>query len=691
MWATVAFGATAHASPPVITEHVIAGAGPGRVHVKSTDGTVWFTRANSSFLSKLDPTTGIVSDIAIPDLEGRFISDVTEGPDGAMWFTTLNGFSSEEEPRVGRIDNDGTVSQFVLREAGYMAGDPSFITAGPDGGIWVTSLNTEVPIYRLSTDGLVTATYSSPPGGGGPWHIAPGPDGAMWISSPVGGGLDGNSLIRLTTTGVASRVLLKVGSTVFGEVFPQDLVAGADGAMWFAMPRAENIGRVTLDGAVTYLRVPGGYNSASVAAGPDGAVWFSSNRRQDSNGPVVQIGRATSSGEVAMYPTSVANSITWDISTGVANDLWATASGASNRLIHIELAGPPADVTAPTATLTTPSSAAQYSLNQTVVADFACADEADGSGIASCVADVDGTPVAAAGAVPTGSAGSHTFTVTATDNVPHVTTLTHTYAVLAGSTSQAASGGATVTTDPGDVGASTDVPIQTAVGVPVGVDGTLTIALHDASGDSPAGYRFFGEEVQLSGPVASSSAPYEISFSVDSSLLGDVAPADLQVFRNGVVVSGCRDATAALPDPCVASRAVGPGGDAIVTVRTSTFSTWNLGAVRYSVSPLGAPILAPPRVNTATAGASISLRFSLGGSHGLDVFAADYPRSAAYACGIPAPSSSTGTPTSGALTFDRRSGMYTYTWKTTKTMKGCRQVVLRFRDGSARSALFNLK
>src|SRR5262245_22656334 len=46
------------------------------------------------------------------------------------------------------------------------------------------------------------------------------------------------------------------------------------------------------------------------------------------------------------------------------------------------------DVTAPTITLTTPPEGAVYTRNQVVNANYSCADEAGGSGLASCVGDV---------------------------------------------------------------------------------------------------------------------------------------------------------------------------------------------------------------------------------------------------------------------------------------------------------------
>ena len=89
----------------------------------------------------------------------------------------------------------------------------------------------------------------------------------------------------------------------------------------------------------------------------------------------------------------------------------------------------------------------------------------------------------------------------------------------------------------------------------------------------------FSKEVVLSGPPASVAAPYQVSFTVDASTLGGVAPSDVQVFRNAVLVTGCTSGTQAIPDPCIVSRGFAPGGggDAIVIVRTSQFSRWSLG------------------------------------------------------------------------------------------------------------------
>ena len=80
---------------------------------------------------------------------------------------------------------------------------------------------------------------------------------------------------------------------------------------------------------------------------------------------------------------------------------------------------------APTITINTPADGAVYVVGQMVTADYACQDEAGGSGLASCVGTVpNGSPI------DTGSVGVKTFTVSAMDNAGNFASLTHHYSVV---------------------------------------------------------------------------------------------------------------------------------------------------------------------------------------------------------------------------------------------------------------------
>ena len=95
--------------------------------------------------------------------------------------------------------------------------------------------------------------------------------------------------------------------------------------------------------------------------------------------------------------------------------------GSTSRL---EIIIEPPDVDDPTITITTPADGATYARGQNVEADYTCADQAGGSGVASCV----GT-VADGAAIDTGTLGAKTFSVTATDNAGNDQTVSVSYTV----------------------------------------------------------------------------------------------------------------------------------------------------------------------------------------------------------------------------------------------------------------------
>lgn len=239
--------------------------------------------------------------------------------------------------------------------------------------------------------------------------------------------------------------------------------------------------------------------------------------------------------------------------------------------------------------------------------------------------------------------------------------------------------------------ATSVVPVVAAITPPVGVEGTLTVALQPSDPLAPAGFAFFDSQLVIEAPPATAETPYVVTFTVDAGQLGSVAPGDVQVFRNGVAVADCTDPTSAVPDPCVAGRAEGPDGDAVVTVRTSHFSVWTLGRLAYElVGPL-APVAPLPTVNVVKSGSAVPVTFGLGGDRGPDVFADGYPRTTtAGGCGGSGLIQETISPGGAGLAYDGMTGTYTYVWKTSRGASGCRELVVRFRDGTELTMRFRL-
>jgi hypothetical protein len=223
--------------------------------------------------------------------------------------------------------------------------------------------------------------------------------------------------------------------------------------------------------------------------------------------------------------------------------------------------------------------------------------------------------------------------------------------------------------------ATEDLPLVVTVTPPTGITGSLTAELQSSDPEAaPGGYAFFGRQYVIDGPATTAAAPYQLAFTVDSSQLGGVAPADVQVFRDGVRVTGCTAATAATPDPCVVSRAIGEDGDAVLTVRTSGFSTWTVGRLSYGDAKVAAPLKPYDQVNRIKAGSVVPVAFTLPGARGFDVLAEGYPQLVSCTgAAVPAGKS--------VLTPVPFTKHFLLLWATPRGTQGCHDLVLRFRDG----------
>jgi predicted extracellular nuclease len=117
-----------------------------------------------------------------------------------------------------------------------------------------------------------------------------------------------------------------------------------------------------------------------------------------------------------------------------------------------------------------------------------------------------------------------------------------------------------------------------------------------------------------------------------------------------------------------------------------------LDLLHYDWDGFFPPVANPPDLNEANAGSSISVRFSLDGDQGLDVFAAGYPLSIPIDCSTSAeigPAEETVTAGKSGLTYDPLTDEYVYPWKTEKGWaNSCRRLVLVLDDGTIKTADF---
>ncbi|TFV89809.1 hypothetical protein E4P38_04925 [Blastococcus sp. CT_GayMR16] len=237
--------------------------------------------------------------------------------------------------------------------------------------------------------------------------------------------------------------------------------------------------------------------------------------------------------------------------------------------------------------------------------------------------------------------------------------------------------------------ATPDLPVVLTIDPPDGMTGHVSATRQPSGGPAPAGYALFAADgvdsaLAIEGPNATTADPYVMTFAVDATLLDGIAPQDVQVFRNGAAVADCTG-TGATPDPCVSNRSVTADGDAVLTVRTSRFSTWEVGRLEYTASGPFAPLRAYPQPNRVKPGSIVPVRFGLSGARGSDVLAAGYPKLITCA-GTPV---AVGASVLAPIPVGR--GQYLLLWATPRRASGCHDLVLRFRDGDELRARFDLR
>ncbi len=241
-------------------------------------------------------------------------------------------------------------------------------------------------------------------------------------------------------------------------------------------------------------------------------------------------------------------------------------------------------------------------------------------------------------------------------------------------------------------------PLTTAVTSPNG--GLVTID-EAATAAAPAGYTFFGEQVEITAPPASNASdPLVLVFDIDATLVpaGEDATS-IVVLRNGVPIADCTGTPGeAVPSPCIAERLaiVGGAGDLRITVYTVAASRWNFAVVApYAFGGFKPPVDGGGVRNLAKAGSAIPVTFGLGGDRGTAIFTAGSPASRRVVCDTSAPVDAIEeTVTAGAtsLTYNAGSDTYRYVWKTDRAWAGtCRTLILSFGDGSHQSGLFQFR
>ena len=359
------------------------------------------------------------------------------------------------------------------------------------------------------------------------------------------------------------------------------------------------------------------------------------------------------------------------------------------------------DRTDPTVTLTTPADDAVYERGEDVAADYGCADEANGSGLDSCVGDVPN------GAdVDTTTLGEHSFTVTATDNagnhasaVAHYTVVDVTAPQIALTTpSQGAEydigqhvtasyscadedGGSGLASCTGTVASGAAIDTSSVS------QKSFTVSATDNAGN-PASTTVTYSVVDRGGPVITLSAPTDGAvYGFGDRVLADYSCADQPggsgvASCTGTVENGKPIDTSSFGSHTFEVQATDGAGNR--ATKTVTYS------VSYDFDGFFWPVKNLPDVTRWKAGVPVPVRFSLHGFRGARPEADGYPRS--MRCGggdLERVARAAQGKRKGAFEYDRRSDKYVMLWRTDKKWAGtCREFVLKLDDGSVHTARF---
>jgi hypothetical protein len=133
-------------------------------------------------------------------------------------------------------------------------------------------------------------------------------------------------------------------------------------------------------------------------------------------------------------------------------------------------------------------------------------------------------------------------------------------------------------------------------------------------------------------------------------------------------------------------------GNNIICGTVTSLSPFAVFQRTYQFTGFFQPVDNIPTLNLMNAGRAVPVKFSLNGNQGLNIFAAGHPKSQAIACETNVPVGNieeTSTAGQSGLTYDPDTDQYTYVWKTEKGWSGtCRQLIIKFSDGTMRSANF---
>jgi virginiamycin B lyase len=152
--------------------------------------------------------------------------------------------------------------------------------------------------------------FPTPDATSAPRGIVAGPDGALWFAESgapgIGRSAPDGTLTEFPITGVNAS--------------PQQIAVGPDGDLWATDAFAGVVHRITPDGDITDVSLPTNAPTQGIAAGPDGALWVTLPSAD-------RLARIVPDGAVTELPLPTAGAQPDGIAAGPDGALWFTQRG----------------------------------------------------------------------------------------------------------------------------------------------------------------------------------------------------------------------------------------------------------------------------------------------------------------------------------------------------------------------------
>jgi len=167
----------------------LSGGGNPAGVVAGPDHNLWIAQAGMNQVLKVVPATGAVTAFPLPT-PAAAPEGIIAGPDGNLWFTETGNtdyqrdFSFGPGGKIGRITPAGVITEFDTPTAGS---GPYDITNGPDGALWFSEWARNGPnapgkIGRVTTGGAMKEYWLPRITNLGTKGIVTGPDNNLWFA-----------------------------------------------------------------------------------------------------------------------------------------------------------------------------------------------------------------------------------------------------------------------------------------------------------------------------------------------------------------------------------------------------------------------------------------------------------------------------------------------------------------------------